>query len=116
MLAPKELFAAENKIAFIFVGASWCPVCHQAAPMLALFSRRTGVPVLVASQDGRPIAPFERFVPSAEHPIAMSVKLLPTTLVYSNKTENLIASIEGYRNSRSYFNQLKAAFDQGNLL
>ena len=91
----------------ILVGAGWCHVCHQAAPMLSAFSQAHGVPVLVASGDGRPIPPFDAFVPAAGHPIAGQVQVYPTTLVFSNATNALVASVVGFRNPTWYLQQVR---------
>src|SRR6056300_298967 len=79
VLAP-PLAAQVSVTGIIFAGASWCPVCKKAAPVLAAISERFGVPVLVASADERPIPPFPNLVPLAGHPLARSVAAYPTTL------------------------------------
>lgn len=90
----------------IFAGASWCPVCKQAAPILAVFSARHGLPVLVASADERPIPPFETLVPLGGHPIAGSVAVYPTTFIYNGTSDALIGRIEGYRDPTWYMGTL----------
>lgn len=118
-LSMPSLALAQDKatsVALIMVGASWCPVCKQAAPMLAVFAERFGVPVLLASADERPIAPFETYVPLAGHPIAGAIARFPTTVIYSNHVNQLVASIEGYRNARWYLGQLRAGTAQAEAL
>ena len=90
----------------IFVGASWCPVCKQAAPMLNVFAQRHGIPVIVASHDGRPIEPFATFVDGRTHPIAGPVRAFPTTFVYSAITDDVVGGFEGYRNPQWFLGQL----------
>jgi len=111
-LITSKALAQTTKTAFIFVGASWCPVCHRAAPVLARIAIQSGTPVLVASADGRPIAPFERFVSTQDHPIANAVTAYPTTLVYSGNSKQLVATIEGYRQPNWYTHQLVNAIAQ----
>ena len=90
----------------IFAGASWCPVCKQAAPILAAFSAGHGLPVIVASADARPIPPFETLVPLGGHRLESAVSVYPTTLVYSAKRDDVIGRIEGYRNPTWYLGRL----------
>lgn len=101
-LSAQEL----SRAGVIFVGASWCPVCKLAAPMLASFGQQHGLEVLVASTDGRPIVPFEDFVDSKDHPIASKVISLPTTLIYSSEARGIVYAFEGYKNPRWYLTQL----------
>lgn len=101
-----------DDVALILVGASWCAVCKQAAPMLAVFADRFQLPVLVASADEKPIAPFERFVPAAGHAIAASVNRFPTTMIYSGQADQLVYAVEGYRNATWYLGQLRAGVVQ----
>ena len=108
--------AETQSVALIMVGASWCPVCKQAAPMLAVFAERYGVPVMVVSHDNKPIAPFETYVPANEHPIAGAIERFPTTLIYSNYVDQLVVSIEGYRNPRWYLGQLRNGTAQAEAL
>ncbi|AVX06018.1 hypothetical protein MXMO3_03515 (plasmid) [Maritalea myrionectae] len=104
MVGPTQAMAP--KTGFILIGASWCPVCHRAAPVLAMFAQNLGAPVLVASADSRPIAPFEKFVPAQDHPIASAVNAYPTTLVFSGNSNHIVSSIEGYRNPKFYMKKL----------
>ena len=90
----------------IFVGASWCPVCKQAAPMLNVFAQRHRIPVIVASHDGRPIEPFRQFVDGRSHPLAAPVRALPTTFVYSSLIDGVVGGFEGYRNPQWFLGQL----------
>jgi thiol-disulfide isomerase/thioredoxin len=92
--------------ALILVGASWCPICKQAAPVLALLAERRGLPVLVATEDARPIPPFPSFVPLEGHPIAGAITNYPTTLVFSSRTQTIVGALEGYRDPAHYVGQL----------
>ena len=76
--------------------------------MLAAFSQAHGVPVLVASADGRLIPPFASMVPASGHPIAQQVQAYPTTLVFSNKANELVSSIVGFRNPTWYLSQVRS--------
>ena len=98
--------------ALILVGASWCPVCKQAAPVLALLAERRGLPVLVASADARPIAPFPSFVPLERHPIAGAIERYPTTLVFSSRVQTVVGGFEGYRDPAHYITQLSGLLEQ----
>ena len=93
-------------LGLIFVGASWCPVCKRAAPVLALAVEQLGIPLLVASQDNRPIAPFSSVIHASDHPIARSIRQLPTTLIYSANTDEIVTAIIGYRNPQTYLRQI----------
>ena len=92
----------------VLVGASWCPVCKQAAPMLALFAERHAIPVIVASHDQRPIEPFAHFVDGRTHPLAAGVTAYPTTFVFSSVADGVVGGIEGYRDPQWYFTNLLA--------
>lgn len=90
----------------ILAGASWCPACKQAAPILAVFAERHGLPVIVASADERPIPPFPEIVPLNHHPMGESVSVYPTTLIYNAARDAVIGSVEGYRNSTWYLSAI----------
>ena len=118
LLGPPALLFAGTAMAqvtstgIIFAGASWCPVCKKAAPILAALSERHGLPVTVASGDERPIAPFAHAVPLAEHPIADAVTAYPTTFIYNAKRDAVIGSIEGYRDPTWYLAALRSFIRQ----
>ena len=90
----------------IFAGASWCPVCKKAAPILAAFAERHSLPVLVASADARPIPPFPDIVPLNHHPMGETVSVYPTTLIYHATQDAVIGSVEGYRNATWYLSAI----------
>lgn len=96
----------------IFAGASWCPVCKKAAPILAAISERFEVPVVVASADERPIPPFAGVVPLFGHPIAKTVSAYPTTFIYNANQDAVIGSIEGYRDPTWYLAALRSFIRQ----
>ena len=104
------------KVAIIFVGASWCAVCKEAAPMLALLAETRGLAVLVASADARPIAPFENFVPIGEHPIAAGVERYPTTFIFSSVTQGIVGAFEGFRSASVYVRTISTLVDQAEAL
>lgn len=104
--------ARQGNAAIILVGASWCPVCKQAAPILALFAETRGLPVLVASADARPIPPFPAFVAAEGHPVAAGVSAYPTTFVFSASDNAVVGGFEGYRDPGHYVTQLAGLVDQ----
>ena len=105
-LIASPSFATNQQVGLIFVGASWCAVCKQAAPILALFCERQGIEVLVASADNRPIAPFPEFIPSKDNAIAAQINRYPTTLVFSVSEQRVVGLIEGYRNPSWYLSKI----------
>lgn len=109
-LAPVFVYAQQlPDVGVIFVGASWCSWCKSAAPVLASVVQPVGIPVLVASQDGRHIPPFSEVTDAREHPIASQVKALPTTLIFSQSLDGITAEITGYRNARHYARSVSSA-------
>nr|WP_254446855.1 conjugal transfer protein TraF [Ruegeria sp. HKCCD8929] len=96
-------------VGVILVGAGWCSVCKSAAPVLAALTQPAGVPVLVASKDGRPIPPFLEISDASDHPVAARITTLPTTLVWSKATNTVTAEIVGYRNARHYAQSVSVA-------
>lgn len=96
----------------IFAGASWCPACKQAAPILAAFAERHGLPVIVASADARPIPPFPDIVPLHHHPMGDTVTVYPTTLIYNATQDALIGKVEGYRNATWYLGAITSLVRQ----
>ena len=114
ILCPGQLLAAGSDlgVGFIFVGAGWCNTCKQAAPILAAFSASRGVPVLVATEDGRPIEPFPPVVAAAGHPLAGAIRTYPTTLVYAAAMEGLVGGFEGYGSATRYASNLSSLLHQ----
>jgi thiol-disulfide isomerase/thioredoxin len=96
------------KIALIFVGANWCPVCHAAAAVLAPAAERSSLEILVASHDGKPIAPWPDFVDARGHPLTAEVKALPTLLFVDLVEGTVIAKIEGFGTAGGYLSQVRA--------
>ena len=94
-------------VGIIFVGASWCPACKNAAPVLAAIASSTGIPVIVASHDARPIAPFTEFVDARSHSVARQITRFPHTSIYSSVADHIVAEIIGYKNAGHYANQLR---------
>jgi len=103
-------------VAVIFVGASWCPHCKKAAPVLAAVLQPVGVPVLVASHDARPILPFASAQDARSHPIASQIVALPTTLIYSRVADTVVAQIEGYGGAQRYATRVAVAVRQAAAL
>lgn len=102
--------AQTQRTGIILIGASWCSVCKKAAPMLALYAEVRGLPVLVASADLRPIAPFPAFVDPRGHPLAQGVARFPTTLVYAAGDDatpsGIVGTFEGYGSPQNFITQL----------
>ena len=80
--------------------------------MLARYAEVRGLPVLVASADLRPIAPFPGFVDPRGHPLARGVERFPTTLVYSAGDDanpsGIVGAFEGYGSPQSFISRLDA--------
>ena len=107
LVSAPTLVSASEKTAVIFVGASWCHVCKNAAPYLALYAQNHGLPVLVASADARPITPFPSFSDASKHPVASKIRVYPTTLIYSSELKGIIGSFEGFKDPAWYVGQLQ---------
>lgn len=108
-LAPLPAVADPSApVGLILVGASWCPFCKGAAQALHAAAGPAGLPVLVASHDGRPIPPFEEFVDARGHPLAAGVRQWPTLLFVHLPSQRVFATIEGFRNARAYLGQVRA--------
>ena len=89
-------------VGVIFIGASWCAICKPAAAMLAAMAAQSSIPVLVASQDARPIPPFPEFVDARDHALASQVAHVPHTLVFAAAQGGIVAEISGYRSASHY--------------
>ena len=100
--AQTGLAQSEHGVGIIFIGASWCSICKPAAAILAAMAAQSTIPVLVASQDARPIAPFPEFVDAREHALASQVVRVPHTLVFAAAQGGIVAEIPGYRSAADY--------------
>ncbi|WP_233270683.1 conjugal transfer protein TraF [Chachezhania sediminis] len=96
-------------VGFIFVGASWCGICKRAAPVLAAMTEPAGLPVLVVSEDGRPIPPFPTAILPEGHPLAAGVHQYPTTFIYAPWADRVVDEVVGYRNARAYAERVARA-------
>ena len=105
--AAQAVSPSSSAIGLILVGASWCPFCKSASRTLYAGTRTVGVPVLVASNDGKKIPPFEDFVDAREHPLAAKIQSLPTLLFVHIPSQQVIAQIEGFRNPRQYLTDIR---------
>ncbi|WP_140846644.1 conjugal transfer protein TraF [Paracoccus sp. FO-3] len=92
----------------ILVGVSCCVFCQGAASVLQAAAEPVGLPLLVASQDGRPIAPIPDCADARGHPQADGAGRVPLLLIVDMATQQVVASIEGYRNPRAYLTRLRA--------
>lgn len=105
---PRPLTAAAHpRIALIFVGASWCPVCHSAAAVLGPAAARSGLEILVASQDGKPIAPWSDFVDARASSLTATVKAIPTLLFVDLARGEVFARIEGFQSPGQYLGTIR---------
>lgn len=95
------------RIALIFVGASWCPVCHGAAAALAPAAARSELEVLVASQDGKPIPPWTDFVDARGNPLTAEVKALPTLLFVDLTRGEVFSRLEGFQSPGQYLGSVR---------
>lgn len=79
----------------LFFAKSDCPFCHDQAPVLRAYSKRTGIQVLTVSLDGRPIAGFPDAKP--DNGIAMmasggeGVQVVPALYLIDRRTQQTIA-------------------------
>ena len=95
------------RIALIFVGASWCPVCHGAAAALAPAAARSDLEILVASQDGKPIPPWTDFVDARGNPLTAEVKALPTLLFVDLARGEVFSRLEGFQSPGQYLGSVR---------
>lgn len=96
------------RIGLIFVGASWCPVCHAAAAVLAPAAERSGIDILVASQDGKAIKPWPAFVDARGNPITASIHAIPVLLFVDLAEGKVVGHIEGFQSPGQYLGAVRA--------
>jgi len=109
-LSGQTLSAEEYQkpnIGLIFIGSSWCIYCKAAAQTLNAAAEPVGLPILVASQDGKPIPPFNDFVLAEGHPLAANVVKIPTLLFVHIPTQTIFGKLEGFKNARQYLTKVK---------
>lgn len=106
--SPKASFAAPQSVGLILVGQSWCNACKGAASTLYGSIQQSGLPFMVASQDGEPIPPFDDYVDARGHPIAMGIATVPVLLFVHTPTQEIIARIDGFTNPHRYLRQIRA--------
>ncbi len=99
-------------IGLIFVGASWCPVCHQAALVLAPAAERSGLDILVASQDGKAIAPWTSFVDARGNRITASITEIPTLLFVDTARGQIIGTLKGFQSPGQYLGTIRETLRQ----
>jgi len=107
-IASKAWGQPQVRLGIILVGLSWCPYCKNAAALLYHAIPPLGIPVLIASKDNKPIAPYTEFEPASQHPIADQITRVPTTLFYQPDEERLVDMIEGFRNPHYYLARVKS--------
>lgn len=98
----------DRPIGLILVGVSWCQFCKGAASALQAAAGPADLPLLVASQDGRPIDPIADCVDARGHPLAREIPQVPTLLFVHIPSQEVIARIEGYRNPRAYLTRVRS--------
>lgn len=99
-------------IGLIFVGASWCPVCHQAAAALAPAAARSGLDILVASQDGKAIAPWEHFVDGRANWITAGITEIPTLLFIDTARGEIVGALKGFQSPGQYLGTVRETLRQ----
>jgi hypothetical protein len=99
-------------IGLIFVGASWCPVCHQAAAVLAPATERSGLDILVASQNGKAIAPWTSFLDARGNRITASITEIPTLLFVDTARGQIIGALKGFQSPGQYLGTIRETLRQ----
>ena len=107
-LAGAALAEDHPRIGLIFVGASWCPVCHAAAAVLAPAAERSGIDILVASQDGKAIKPWSAFVDARGNPITASIHAIPVLLFVDLAEGKVVGHIDGFQSPGQYLGAVRA--------
>lgn len=103
VLLPRAVQArGQLAVGFIFIGASWCPWCKAAAPIVYDLAAEEQLPTLVVSKDAKPIPPFVDFVEAAGHPVADAIEAIPALLVYAPAGDSIIARIDGFQDGGRY--------------
>lgn len=102
----------ERPIGLILVGVSWCAFCKGAASALQAATGPAELPLLVASQDGLPIAPIPDVIDARGHPLASAVGQVPVLLFIHIPSQQVIARIDGFRNPRAYLNRVRSTLLQ----
>lgn len=114
-LMPLRTKAQGLDLGVVFMGASWCPHCHAAAPILAGLARNSGVGVLVGSFDGRPIEPFPDFVDASTHPLGKEVRAFPTTVIVQPRRDVIVGGFEGFGGARRYAERVITLLRKGSV-
>lgn len=109
LLLPRPALArGQLAVGFIFIGASWCPWCKAASPIIYDLAAEERLPTLVVSKDARPIPPFSDFVEAAGHPVADAIEAIPALLVYAPVGDSIIARIDGFQDGGRYRARISA--------
>lgn len=106
--AGSALAEGHPRIGLIFVGASWCPVCHAAAAVLAPAAVRSGIDILVASQDGKPIQPWTAFVDARGNPITAAIHAIPVLLFVDLAEGKVVGQIAGFQSPGQYLGAVRS--------
>jgi len=116
-LVPQAVLAATKpNVGLIFVGASWCQYCAAISPLLHDLQQQTGMDILVASLDRRPIAPFAAFEDATAHPAASGITSIPHIFVYNQTLDAVTHQVVGVRTSRSFVQRLSSAMAQSRAM
>ena len=114
---PAAVSAATGpNVGLIFVGASWCHYCASVSPLLHDLQGQTGMEILVASLDRRPIAPFPDFEDATAHEAAAGITTIPHIFVYNKSLDAVTHQIVGVRTARSFVNRLSQAMRQSSAM
>ena len=120
---PAALFAASQaratspaRLGLIFVAQGTCPYCAAIAPVLAQLQRETGIDVLVASLDRRPVSPFGGFEDGTRHPLTAHYRSVPHVLVFNGRQNRITHEVSGLRTMRDFVGRLSTALRQSAAL
>lgn len=111
-LASKST-ASTNDLAFVFIGASWCSVCHRAAPVLFEIVEYLDIHVMAVSLDAKPIAPFIDIIDGTNHPLAANGKPIPRTMLWSSVDNSILGQVDGFKSRSAYMRGVKDLLAMG---
>lgn len=103
-------------IGLIFVGAGSCPYCPIIAPVLWNLAQEVNIPIMLASMDRNPVAPFMEFQDGLSHPLTRDFADVPHILIWNAKYDQVTHKVSGFRNPRHFFQLLASAMKQAREL
>ena len=114
--AAHPAHAYQPRLGLIFVAQSTCPYCAAIAPVLGQLEAETGIDVLVAAMDRRPIPPFTQFQDGTIHPLTAHFRTVPQVLVFNGHHQRITHHIAGVRTMRDFVSRLSLALQQSTAL